>query len=547
MNHQDDTGLTTSRHTEGVLPQCVSEAMQDSSSKRGQAKSIASAKELRSRSASIVAPESWRTENRREPVSSQGEHPEKGGTVAGNTATLPSVEDVCTKQQRIAKHAQQMQGKALTSLQHHIDGAWLLEAWRRTRQDGAAGVDGQSAKQYAENLHGNLADLLNRFKSGSYRAPPVRRVHIPKGDGTSTRPIGIPTIEDKVLQRAVTMLLEPIYEAEFKDYSFGFRPGKSAHGALEHLWKQSMGARGERPVQWILDVDIRAFFDTLEHTHLRQMLDTRIRDGVIRRVIDKWLKAGVMEQGRLSYQEEGTPQGGVISPLLSNIYLHEVLDDWFEREVRPRMKGRVFLVRYADDFVIGFECEEDAKRVQKVLPKRFERYGLTLHPEKTRLLAFKPAEMKAQPQKEGSNTDNDNEPPAQGPRHESRSFDFLGFTHYWGRSRKGKPVIQRSTASKRLSRALVKLREWMRQHRHDPVSEQWRSLKRKVQGHNSYYGITGNSRGIGSFSHHAQDAWFEWLNRRGGKKSLSWEKYSQWLREVFRWPAPRIHPRTRVA
>jgi len=202
-------------------------------------------------------------------LATQGAHPEKGGTVAGNTAALPGVEDVYTKQQRIAKHAQQMQGKALTSLQHHIDGAWLLEAWRRTRQDGAAGVDGQSAKQYAEDLHGNLADLLERFKSGSYQAPPVRRVHIPKGDGASTRPIGIPTIEDKVLQRAVTMLLEPIYEAEFKDYSFGFRPGKSAHGALEHLWKQSMGARGERPVQWILDVDIRAFFDTPDHTHLR--------------------------------------------------------------------------------------------------------------------------------------------------------------------------------------------------------------------------------------------------------------------------------------
>ena len=343
------------------------------------------------------------------------------------------------------------------------------------------------------------------------------------------------------------MLLEPIYEAEFKDYSFGFRPGKSTHSALEHLWKQSMGARGERSVQWILDVDIRAFFDTLDHQHLRQILGKRIHDGVIRRAIDKWLKAGVMEQGTLSYTDEGTPQGGVISPLLSNIYLHEVLDEWFEQEVRPRMKGRVFLVRYADDFVIGFECEEDAKRVQQVLPKRFERYGLTLHPEKTRLLAFKPEEVKAQTQKKDNGTDKDNEPPAQGPKHETRTYNFLGFTHYWGRSKTGRPVIKRSTESKRLRRALIKLRDWMSQHRHEPVWKQWHSLKRKVQGHYGYYGITGNSRGIGSFSYHAQNAWFEWLNRRGGKKPLTWEKYSQWLREVYRWPAPKIHPRSRNA
>jgi Reverse transcriptase (RNA-dependent DNA polymerase) len=308
----DDTSLKTSRHAAGALPRSVSEALQSSSSKRGQATSKASAKELSSRSAPIVAIEKRRTVNRQEPPSSQGAHPEKGGSVEGNTATIPSVETVSTKQQRIAILAQQTRGKALTSLHHHIDGAWLLEAWRRTRQDGASGVDGQSAQQYAENLHGNLADLLARFKSGSYKAPPVRRVNIPKGDGKSTRPIGIPTIEDKILQRAVTMLLEPIYEAEFKDFSFGFRPGKGAHGALEHLWKQSMGAWGERPVNWILDVDIKAYFDTLDHQHLRHMLDKRIQDGVIRRTIDKWLKAGVMDKGTFSRSDEGTPQGGVI-------------------------------------------------------------------------------------------------------------------------------------------------------------------------------------------------------------------------------------------
>lgn len=213
-----------------------------------------------------------------------------------------------------------------------------------------------------------------------------------------------------------------------------------------------MGDWGKCPVKWILDVDIKAFFDTLDHGHLRQMLDQRVRDGVVRRMIDKWLKAGVMEEGQLSYAEEGTPQGGVISPLLSNIYLHEVLDQWFEREVQPRMKGRVFLVRYADDFVIGFEQEEDARRVHKVLPNRFERYGLTLHPEKTRLVAFAPPQPKEKVEKEP--------PDPSGPGSRG-SFDFLGFTHRWRRSRRGTPVMQHGTSSKRFTRALTRLKQWL--------------------------------------------------------------------------------------
>ena len=366
----------------------MSEAKDAATVSRSEPLKQAEARGGSSRSVPVVAFEEWRTDTEgSQPVAK--EHTRKTKEpLMGNTSATPRAADVSTKQQRIAELAQQMSGKALTSLSHHIDGAWLLEAWRRTRQDGAVGVDGQSAQQYAENLHGNLADLLNRAKSGSYKAPPVRRVNIPKGDGKSTRPIGIPTIEDKVLQRAIVMALEPIYEADFKSCSYGFRPGRSAHDALEALWKQSMGAWHERPVQWVLDVDIKSYFDTLDHTHLRQILDKRIRDGVIRRLIDKWLKAGVMDKGTLSYKEEGTPQGGVISPLLSNIYLHEVLDQWFENEVQPRMKGRAFLVRYADDFVIGFDNEQDARRVLQVLPQRFERYGLTLHPEKTRLVEF---------------------------------------------------------------------------------------------------------------------------------------------------------------
>lgn len=494
-----------------------------------------------SRSVPVVPMEEWRTEIEGSQLVGKEHTRKKEEPLRGNTAATPRAEDVSTKQQRIAKLARQMSGKALTSLSHHIDGAWLLEAWRRTRRDGAKGVDGQSAEQYAENLHGNLQDLLNRAKSGSYKAPPVKRVHIPKGDGKSTRPIGIPTFEDKVLQRAIVMALEPVYEADFKSCSYGFRPGKSAHDALEELWKQSMGGWHERPVQWVLDVDIKSYFDTLDHTHLRQILDKRIRDGVIRRLIDKWLKAGVMEKGTLSYNEAGTPQGGVISPLLSNIYLHEVLDDWFESEVQPRMSGRAFLVRYADDFVIGFEHEEDARRVMAVLPKRFERYGLKLHPEKTRLVEFKAQPVRSRKSERDDDDHNDNQRPP-------RKFDFLGFTHIWGHTRKGKPIVKRSTASSRFTRALKALRDWMRHHRHDPVREQWRMLMSKIRGHATYYGIPGNSRGIGGFSHQAQNEWFKWLNRRGGQKPLSWEKFSQWLRGgIFNWPAPRIRHKSPIA
>jgi RNA-directed DNA polymerase len=298
--------------------------------------------------------------------------------------SLPGLDTVSTKLQRIATLAREDPQRAFTSLAHHIDLDFLREAWRRTRKDAAPGVDRVTADEYAANLEANLADLLERFKSGRYRAPPVRRVHIPKGSGSETRPIGIPTLEDKVLQRAVAMVLEAIYEQDFLDCSYGFRPGRSAHqalGMLQHgLWRMHGG--------FVLEVDIQRFFDTLEPAHLRDFLDQRVRDGVIRRSIDKWLKAGVFETGQVTYPESGTPQGGVISPLLANLYLHEVLDRWFAEEVQPRLEGQSFLIRYADDFVIVFSSERDAHRVMDVLPKRFGRYGLTLHPQKTRLTRF---------------------------------------------------------------------------------------------------------------------------------------------------------------
>jgi group II intron reverse transcriptase/maturase len=411
--------------------------------------------------------------------------------------------NISTKQERIATLARQAPAMGFTSLNHLLDIEWLKEAYRRTRKDGATGVDGVTAEAYERDLEGNLGRLLNALKVGTYRAPPVRRVHIPKGDGSETRPIGIPTLEDKVAQRAVAMLLEPIYETDFYDVSYGFRPGRSAHDALAVLWKQSMATEGV----WVLEVDIRKFFDTLDHRHLRELVQHRVRDGVVLRLIGKWLNAGVLEEGVRSVPEAGTPQGGVISPLLANIYLHEVLDLWFERVVQARLKGRSFLVRFADDFVMGFSSEEDARRVTAVLPKRFAKFGLAIHPEKTRLLFF------------GS--------PNNGRR--PGSFNFLGFTHYWGMSRNGRWVIKRKTACERFTRALRSVRDWCRANRHRDVMEQAKALNRKLRGHYGFYGITGNIERLKAFRVAVERAWRFWLDRRSQRARMTWERFKALL------------------
>jgi len=400
---------------------------------------------------------------------------------------------------------------AFTTLAHHIDVEFLTEAYRRTRKDAATGVDDQTADEYAANLEENLRSLRDRLHSGRYRAPPVLRVHLPKGDGR-TRPIGIPTFEDKVLQRAVSMVLEAVYEQEFLDCSYGFRPGRSAHDALETLWQGLMDMGGG----WVVEVDIQGFFDTLDHGHLRRFLDRRVRDGVLRRAIDKWLKAGVLEHGSVTYPELGTPQGGVASPLLANVYLHEVLDVWFERDVKPRLSGRAFAIRYADDAVLVFSSEQDARRVLDVLPKRFGKYGLTLHPEKTRLVEFQ-------------------RPSRRTGGGRSETFDLLGFTHYWGKSWKGGWVVRRKTMRSRFSRAMKAIAQWCRLHRHDTIDEQHRSLKRKLQGHYAYYGITGNARSLGRFAHEVPRVWRKWLGRRSQRAKMTWERF---LRLLQRYPLP---------
>lgn len=438
----------------------------------------------------------------------------------GNMAGASKPGTVSTRQQRIAELAKQSPQMGLTSLAHHIDMFWLYEAFLRTRKDGAVGVDGQTSEDFAADLRGNLQTLLDRAKSGSYQAPPVRRVYIPKGlGGNDTRPLGIPTFADKVLQRAVVMALEPLYEQDFLDCSYGFRPGRSAHQALQALWQQGMTMGG----CWIVEVDIRKFFDVLDHAHLRDLLRQRVRDGVLLRLIGKWLNAGVLEEGSVTFPTTGSPQGGVISPLLANVYLHEVVDRWFEYEVKPRLRGRAFLIRYADDIVMGFACEEDARRVLDILPKRFGKYGLTLHPDKTRLVPFR------RPPHRSAQASSDAEVPG--------SFDFLGFTHFWSRSRRGNWVVKRKTAGSRFQRAMRTIAQWCRLNRHRSIGEQCEALGRKLRGHFGYYGIIGNVEMLQRFRHGVVLLWRKWLGRRRRHWLIPWDQFNRLL---TRYPLPSV-------
>lgn len=426
-------------------------------------------------------------------------------------AGTPRPGTVSTKQARIAELAKQMPGTALSSLSHHMDLNWLKEAYRRTKKDGAKGIDGQSGREYAENLEGNLEDLLNRAKSGTYRAPPVRRVEIPKGDGR-TRPIGIPTFEDKVLQRAVVMLLEPIYEQEFYDFSCGFRPKRSPHDALAVLDEGLVSVGGG----WVLDVDLKSFFDTISHEKLRDVLRQRVIDGVVTRLIGKWLKAGVLNEGVVHHSEYGTPQGGVISPMLANIFLHEALDKWWAETVLPLMRGPASMVRFADDFVMVFETRADAERVKKSLIKRMEKYELIVHPEKTRLVRY-------------------GRPGGRGDGPKPGSFDFLGFTHFWTRTRKGRWCMRRKTSKKRTSRSLKSMNQFLRTARHLSIAEQARKLGHKLRGHFAYYGVAGNSDSINRYKFQVVRLWMKWLSRRSQRARMTWKKFNKLL---ARYPLP---------
>jgi RNA-directed DNA polymerase len=440
----------------------------------------------------------------------------------GKITGTPISDTVSTRLQRIADLAREAPERAFLSLAHHIDVEFLREAFRRTRKDGATGVDGQTGKDYEERLEENLLSLLERFKSGRYKAPPVRRTYVPKGDGKKERPIGIPTFEDKVMQRAVTMVLEAVYEQDFLPCSYGYRPGRSAHQALEDLWQGLMKMRGG----WVLELDITAFFDSLDHSRLRQILDQRVRDGVLRRTIDKWLAAGVLEEEELSHPDAGTPQGGVVSPCLANVYLHDALDLWFEKSVKPRLQGRGFMIRFADDAVMVFTEERDARRMMDVLPERLRQYGLTLHPTKTRLLDFRSPMLAGNDQ----------------PRDTGKqSFDLLGFTHHWARSRRSSWVVKRKTASSRFSRALKRASTWFQEVRHRPVAWQHEQLVRKLRGHDNYYGLPGNSAALYRFRYEVRRLWRKWLDRRSHKAAVTWARFQR-LEARYPLPSPARRP-----
>ena len=402
-----------------------------------------------------------------------------------------------------------------TSLHHLIDGEWMREAYRLTRKDGATGIDGVTAADYEKDLEANLDDLLGRMKSGRYLAPPVRRHYIPKADGTK-RPLGIPTFEDKVAQRAILMLLEPIYETDFCPCSYGFRRGRSAHDALDALRAGII----ERRQRWVIDADLKSYFDSISHTHLRSFLDLRIKDGVARRMIDKWLKAGVLEEGTVHRPVAGTPQGGVISPLLSNIFLHHVLDKWFEGEARPRLRGNCQLVRFADDFVIALEDRPSGKRLLDVLGKRLGRYGLTLHETKTRYVDFRRRRPYGRHWMASATT-----------------FDFLGFTHVWGRSMQGKDVVRQVTAKGRFARALKSVHDWCKRNRHLPIKAQHDHLARAIRGHCAYYGRTGNGKRLAWFRYQVARIWRKWLVRRDRLRRMNWDRMNALLQH---YPLPSV-------
>lgn len=408
-----------------------------------------------------------------------------------------------TIQETITEIGRKYPQESLTALNHYMTVDLLQEAYRQLRKSAAPGIDGETARQYGNRLEQRLPMLIDEVKSGRYRACPVRRGYIPKPGKAERRPLGIPVVEDKLVEKAVAMILEPLYELEFYEFSYGFRPKVGALEATRAL----RTAIEQNGAQWIVEVDIRKYFDTLSHRHLREFLRRRIRDGVILRLIDKWLKAGVMEGETWQATEEGTPQGGVISPLLANLYLHEVLDKWYAQEIKHRLKGRSFLIRYADDFVMGFEKAEDARRVMAVLPKRFGRFGLSLNMQKTRQVDFQKPK---------------------GPGDDPDTFDFLGFTHYWGQTRAGHLAHKLKTAKDRLCRSCRAVWEWCRRYRHWPIPQQQQWLNWKLRGHYNYYGMTYNFHALRQFYLQVCRTWRYWLNRRGSKP-VTWADFNQLL------------------
>ena len=417
---------------------------------------------------------------------------------------------MCTDIDRIAELAKEDPKRQFYSIAHLITVEKLYEAFRSLRKNASAGIDGITYVEYEIKAEENIRQLHRRLVAGKYQVQPLRRVYIPKENGKQ-RPISIPSLEDKIVQKVVVDLMNAIYEQDFLDCSYGFRPGRSQHQALDEVRRVIC----TRPTGWILELDIQSYFDKIVRGILIEMVEKRVSDGSVLRLIQKWIKVGVIEDGKLLMSEAGTGQGQPISPLLANIYLHHALDVWFEDVVKPRLKGEAYEIRFADDAILCFQHREDAEKVMRVLPKRFEKYGLTLHPEKTRLIEFgRHAARNAK--KQGK---------------QPESFDFLGFKHLCARSRKGGFTVHVRTLAKRLRRGLKAIADWCKQHRRTPVNQQQEALNAKLRGHYQYYGRPTNYYSIKQFYRRVCRIGREWLGRRTRGRPLRWDRYNAILRQ----------------
>lgn len=451
----------------------------------------------------------------------EGRGPAKGNTEGQNASRTQSRTDAHSALDRVREVAKKDKTKQFTALLHHVTVERLRAAYLALKRDAAAGVDGVTWNEYGQGLEARLQDLHGRVHRGSYRARPSRRVYIPKPNGC-VRPLGIASLEDKIVQRAVVEVLNVIYEMDFLGFSYGFRPGRSQHQALDAL----ATAVARKRVNWVLDADIRDFFNAIDHEWLVKFVEHRVADKRVVRLLQKWLAAGVLEDGAWSRSERGTPQGATVSPLLANVYLHYVLDLWVQQWRKRSARGEVIIVRYADDLVVGFQHLTDATKFRTELQQRLERFGLEVHPEKTRLLRFGP--FAAQ----------DRRTIGQG---KPETFDFLGFTHICGKTRAGKFLLVRRTSKKRMRAKLKLIREDLLRNRHLPVDIQGQRLEARVRGYYAYHAVPTNMRRLSSFRTEILRAWRHALRRRGQRSRVPWERLSRLGR---RWvPTPRVlHP-----
>ena len=419
----------------------------------------------------------------------------------------------------ISERARKEPKLQFTSLAHLLDKRFLRGCYFGLGRDRASGIDGVSWQAYGENLNENLANLVKRMKAKQYKPQPAKRAYIPKNEHEK-RPLGLPSLEDKIVQKGISRILEAIYEQDFLDCSYGFRPGRSCHDALRTVDQIIM----KRPVRYVIEADIKGFFDNVSHEWLLKMLEVRIKDPSLLLLIRRFLKAGYIEEGMLVKTEQGTPQGGNLSPMLANIFLHYVLDLWFEKRIKPQMAGEVYLVRYADDFLIMTQKQSDACMIEQALIDRFKKFSLILHPEKTRTISFS--------RKEPENAKRQGRKPY--------TFEFLGFTHFWFRTREGWYMLSRRTSAKRFRRACRAMNEWLRCVRNlCKTKEWWLILASKLRGHFQYYGVSGNSRMLKIFRYQVMRMLHKWLNRRSQRNQWSWERFTEYL-EHYPLPQPHI-------